>query len=129
MSFFNLSKKSPNSLKPITRKPRHRCPFYGFHYSGFQKVFMDSEGNQCAIIMQAYAPCKMEFRGQTPDWDKCPFNNWRNREILESIKDSAMVFPKELWPKGEKKWDGIPLDEWMEYVMGDEAPRPEQKEV
>lgn len=39
-----------------------RCPFYGKHAApGFPLV--DQGGNQCALIVTAYAPCVMEQLG------------------------------------------------------------------
>jgi hypothetical protein len=129
MKILQLFKKSriPSQailLKPKLQKPRHRCPFYGFRYGGAPNIFMDSEGNQCALMMKSYSPCKMEFNAQTPDWNKCPFNNEKNREALENIKQFAMIFPEEFTPEEKSSWAGMPLKEWINYVMSDSVERP-----
>jgi hypothetical protein len=52
---------------------RGSCPFYG--KSGIGGVLMDSLGNQCALILDAHAPCRMERAGETPNWTRCRFFN------------------------------------------------------
>jgi len=98
---------------------RHACPFYGFFMTEEIPILMDQQGNQCPLIRGSYSPCQMETRGQTPNWNDCPFNNEENREVLERIASSYKVAPKELWPKGESTWGGIPFKEWEKRVMGE----------
>jgi len=125
MSFLSLFKKSPKSLKPVIKKPRHRCPFYGFFHARSTDVLIDQQGNQCALIVTSYSPCQMEFRKQTPDWDKCSLNAEKDKEIIEEMMDSCRVFPDEFMPEDRSKWAGLSLREWMEYVMGNKVPRPQ----
>lgn len=56
------------------------CPFYGralisFVIGGDDSVpfrLLDSRGNQCALVICAHSPCKMEIDGQPVDWRTCP---------------------------------------------------------
>ena len=101
-------------LKPVYDVPRTKCPFYGFHYAaGF---FMDSEGNQCPLITDRYAPCQMEIAGKAPDWKLCGFRADKNEKVIEEILANAKIGPKEFWPKGTNSWKGIPFKDWMNYI-------------
>lgn len=51
------------------------CPYYGYHYAQTLHVLVEQHGNQCPFIVTGYAPCIMEIRGQTPDWDACIRND------------------------------------------------------
>lgn len=54
------------------------CPFYGrFLYrapGGASTPFLlwDQQGNQCAIVTESYAPCRMETSGEPVEWRECP---------------------------------------------------------
>jgi hypothetical protein len=53
------------------------CPFYGRALFAqmiqpFRFVLLDSQGNQCAIITDSHAPCRMEIEGLPIDWKECP---------------------------------------------------------
>lgn len=59
----------------------HNCPFYGRHMyipqvtSGgrpFPFILMSQGGNQCALVINSYAPCWMETHNQPIDWKQCP---------------------------------------------------------
>jgi hypothetical protein len=58
------------------------CPFYGKSHAALQTagVLMDQGGNECALIFDSYAPCRMEMAGLAPDWASCPL-----REQLHMI--------------------------------------------
>jgi hypothetical protein len=55
------------------------CPFYGralfaSHFVTQNQppfVLFRQDGNQCAIVVRSYAPCRMEMDGETPDWKRC----------------------------------------------------------
>jgi hypothetical protein len=49
------------------------CPFYGKHAIPLMRALIDQHGNQCALITGAYAPCRMELAGASPDLEKCEF--------------------------------------------------------
>jgi len=122
-----LTKLLPNKLKnkelkPTTPKPRHDCPFYGFHLA--RGMFIDSKGNQCAVIINSYSPCQMGMAGQTPNWSECGFNTEESRRSMAKYANELVVFPDEFYPKGAKSWRGISLKEWLEYVRNPETPRP-----
>jgi hypothetical protein len=34
-------------------------------------VLIPQHGNECALITTAYAPCRMEIAGDTPDLQRC----------------------------------------------------------
>jgi hypothetical protein len=54
------------------------CPFYGRAlyqkgvFGGTPFLLLDTEGNQCAIVIDSHAPCQMEIHGEVPDWKACP---------------------------------------------------------
>jgi len=64
----------------------NNCPFYGRHLvatpaaphdgTPTRILLIDSQGNQCAIVTEAYAPCLFDF-GRDPliDWKLCPRAN------------------------------------------------------
>jgi hypothetical protein len=72
---------------------RPRCPFYGFNCFG--EILMDSEGNQCALMMNSISPCQMEMQDLLPDWEKCSFNIKENALAIEKMMDVCKIFPKE----------------------------------
>jgi hypothetical protein len=52
------------------------CPFYGKGYAALPGVLIETQGNQCALVVVAHAPCMMEVDMQlSPDWAKCPYNS------------------------------------------------------
>lgn len=120
-----LSSQKEGGLKPVKRKSRHRCPFYGFYLACKCKLFIDQGGNQCSLIAGSYSPCQMEIRGKTLDWDKCSFFNHKENEMgVQEIIQRTRIAPKEFWPAGQSSWQGLSFEEWMKYVMGDEVKRP-----
>jgi hypothetical protein len=50
------------------------CPFYGHHASRATRTLIPSSGNECALIVEAYAPCRMENAGTEPDLEQCELN-------------------------------------------------------
>jgi len=102
-------------LKPLFKKRRPRCPFYGFY--GAMGVFLDQKGNQCSLIVDSYSPCQMEKEGDAPDWNLCPFNNRDNQPIIKQITKTWRVFPDEFQPLKKSEWKGIPFKKWFKYVM------------
>ena len=54
------------------RLPEGKCPFYGVAAFPTQKLLLDSQGNQCALLTDITAPCSMELRGKEPDVRTCP---------------------------------------------------------
>jgi hypothetical protein len=62
-------------------KGRSPCPFYGMYYvcrsslvtTGFGKpALLDQNGNQCALIFDAYSPCQYVYKGK-PSTHPCKF--------------------------------------------------------
>ena len=98
-----------------TDKSRPRCPFYGFHYA--MGALIDSNGNQCAMIVDSYSPCQMERNGEEIDWNNCKLNNERTEARLQGSLEEASVFPKELKPEGVSTWSGIPFGEWYAGII------------
>jgi len=45
------------------------CRYYGM--SGAAGRLISTHGNQCALILEAHAPCQMEIAGETPDEKTC----------------------------------------------------------
>ena len=121
MAMAIASRKPAPGLKPVFTKQRHKCPFYGFHFA--MGLFMDSQGNQCAMMNDSYSPCRMEIAAKTPAWEQCPLNNRGRRAIVQAMGD-CQIFPDEFHPKGKSSWKGIKFKAWQDYVMGDNVPRP-----
>jgi hypothetical protein len=59
------------------------CPFYGRHLIVWEGLgprrptpshltLVGQGGNQCAFVINRYAPCEMEIHGLAPDWPTCP---------------------------------------------------------
>lgn len=46
------------------------CHFYGKAIGANR--FIDTYGNQCALITESHSPCQMEIASQTPDEKICP---------------------------------------------------------
>lgn len=132
-------------LTPVRQKPRFPCPFYGFF--GAMGIFMDQRGNQCPLIISSYSlllipsekrgnqcplitgsysPCQMEFRGETPAWDGCPFNKPEIQETLLKFKGETRISPGEFWPEGASSWQGMSFGAWWDYIMDPSTPRPER---
>lgn len=65
------------------------CPFYGFCYIKTTGTFIDSQGNQCALVTDSYSPCKMEVEGREVCWNDCEFSNKENRRHVEAILGGA----------------------------------------
>ena len=50
------------------------CPFYGRAASRLLKITTPTGGNQCALIFEGHAPCRMEMEGFSPELEHCDFN-------------------------------------------------------
>lgn len=61
----------PASQSQLTLPHTRRCPFYGMHAIRGARMLMGSGGNQCAVIANAYAPCRMERDGKEPIFEDC----------------------------------------------------------
>jgi len=61
------------------------CPFYARHAVGEPfATLVDTGGNQCALILDALAPCVMEVSDQKePDAWRCPLIAAANAEYLQ----------------------------------------------
>ena len=93
---------------------RKRCPFYGFHQS--PGLFMDSRGNQCALITDSYSPCRMEVVGDPVDWDECPITTEDDKATIAASVRGKM-FPEEI-P------NGISELEWFAQIL--KLPKPQR---
>lgn len=56
------------------KRGKTKCKHYGMSHYGFP-----SNGNQCPLVENAFAPCAMAMQGQEPDWEKC----LKNPELLQ----------------------------------------------
>jgi hypothetical protein len=61
------------------------CRFYGYYVIEEALALVAQSGNQCALIVDHYAPCQMEIEGQAPQWDRCPLNTPRAARLVERI--------------------------------------------
>ena len=54
--------------------PKPKCRFYGMSNVALNTwgTLVSTGGNQCAVIFDAHAPCKMEMAGMLPDEGCCP---------------------------------------------------------
>jgi len=105
-------------LKPVVKKERYGCPFYGFALGSFGKGFlMDQDGNQCALIARRYSPCQMEIRVKVPELENCDFNTETNKETIEKMVNSFQIFPNEFLPKRKSSWKGMKCKDWYDYIM------------
>lgn len=51
------------------------CPFYGKAGIASMKTLVGTGGNQCALITDAIAPCRLEvWEERTPDLQTCEMN-------------------------------------------------------
>ena len=50
-----------------------RCKFYGLHPVPKRHALCESGGNQCGLIIEALAPCRLEVAGQEPIFENCEF--------------------------------------------------------
>jgi hypothetical protein len=55
------------------------CPFYGHTLYRNNSLIvsppfllLDSRGNQCGLVTDAFAPCRMETNGLPVEWRECP---------------------------------------------------------
>jgi hypothetical protein len=73
----------------MSESNKPNCPFYGRAlFMGILGgkppfVLVDQEGNQCALVMTAYAPCRMEIDGDTPDWRTCLLVREIRMEVID----------------------------------------------
>ncbi len=110
-------------LKPVFEKKRYKCPFYGFAsgtmFSSDAPIFMDTDGNQCALATSSFSPCRMEKEGNVPDWNNCSLNckDKESKEALLFIKKNFKIFPKEFVPQGKSPWKGLSFSKWWKYIM------------
>lgn len=106
---------------------RTKCPFYGFYHTYEYELFLDQKGNQCPLIISAYAPCEREMKGKDINWVHCKADlSWMKsrskpkEEILSAIEEmieNSIIFPNELKPKDNKEWEGISLRAWHDYIV------------
>jgi hypothetical protein len=66
-----MTRVQPNQIQ--VRWPR-QCPFYGMHAIPSAAALMGSGGNQCALITDSYAPCRLEIDGRLPILEDCEFH-------------------------------------------------------
>lgn len=54
------------------------CPFYGramyvqLAHFALPFILLNTEGNQCGLILNRHAPCILEIDGQPVEWSACP---------------------------------------------------------
>lgn len=93
------------------RQDRPRCPFYGFAIG----CLIDTNGNQCGLILDSIHPCKMEVNGYEVDFDNCRLNTEEVRRYFDDNADEIRVHLDDL--KSDK---GVTFRIWKEFVMGRE---------
>jgi len=98
------------SQKTEKEKKRFCCPFYGFAFG--RTIFLDTKGNQCALIPGNNVSCKMEKENQEPNWNNCPYKDSKTIINLINRDPPLQVSPNELQ-------ENITFKEWYKYVMGE----------
>ena len=106
----DLTEKGDVKSQTYSDFSRPKCPFYGFNIILNRNLMIDTEGNQCGLIGDSYAPCQMEVHGDKPDWKACPINTRERMGKLDLIKDAVVVIPR-----GLQK--GTSLSHWMDYIL------------
>ena len=92
---------------------RPECPFYGF--ARLEDALMDSRGNQCALAVDSFSPCRMEaYKKESPCWEKCFYNTLSNVQAITEIIEDSTVFPNEMESKTNR---GVPMSEWYRHIM------------
>lgn len=60
------------------------CPFHGC--IGASGALQETDGNQCALVIDKFAPCELEVQGKAVDWRVCQVfvvklrPNWYNHK-------------------------------------------------
>jgi hypothetical protein len=62
------------------------CPFYGYCAIPRQELLIESHGNQCGLISEAYAPCRMEIAGEHVDFHACELSGSARAREYEKFK-------------------------------------------
>lgn len=66
------------------------CMFYGKSAHEFLKILVPSGGNQCALITNRHAPCKLEIAGDpAPELERCEFTGCRNAIEFAKFDESG----------------------------------------
>ncbi len=104
----------------MPEEPEHpKCPFYGFGLfsspSGTDGILMNTQGNQCAVVVSSLHPCDMEMSGLKPDWHSCPVNAKCGESILERMKSFRVIPPDYGSPQG--LYVGISFESWKQIVL------------
>jgi len=94
--------------------PDKLTPYLKVDRKGSFGAFVDSEGNQCGLLVESYSPCQLE--NHEPNWKECPFNTKESRENLAKIIGKVRIFPNEFKPQKSESWKGILMRNWIEYI-------------
>ena len=122
MSLLTKFSGKPDELKPVRElpKPRLKCPFYGF-YGAFRLgnwVMIDTDGGNACALTQKHSPCRMEMAHEPPNWNTCPtYNHPGNIADITQVVYRPIVFPREFMPVGAGTWKGMPVKEWVRYIL------------
>jgi hypothetical protein len=65
----------------------YSCKFYGKCAVPSLQVLRVGAIRQCGLIEERYAPCRMEVRGQHPDFNLCELNGTMRAAAVDSYKD------------------------------------------
>ena len=69
------------------------CPFYGKHSFALMRVLVNSRGNQCALVTDAFAPCYLEIEGRAPDLEKCKYHGTPKAIEFATFETTKMQYP------------------------------------
>jgi hypothetical protein len=80
-----------------------RCKFYGCAGVKLIRTLVASGGNQCALITQGFAPCRMEADGKPPVLEDCELNGTRQALEFSGFEQrelAAVLSRRDEWEEG-----------------------------
>lgn len=79
------------------------CKFYGTCAAGLMgsapiaaefKVLLTNGGNQCGLIVESYAPCRMEMQSKEPNFEQCELNGSHRAEQFKDFERREFIKPR-----------------------------------
>jgi hypothetical protein len=59
--------------RPGPGSESRNCPFYGHSLVAIGRILLANQhGNQCALLVDSYSPCRREIAGEPVEWRGCP---------------------------------------------------------
>jgi hypothetical protein len=67
------------------------CNFYGYCPHPKLGLMLETGGNQCGLISEAFAPCRMEMRGQSVDFQACELRGTGRALEYETFERDSVI--------------------------------------